>query len=176
MENPLPESAGGLHFEFQSILQKQAGGLAGHFIVVPANISTSFLDAKIKRTIGTINGTPFNLALLSDGKGGRYLAVGQALKKAAKIVEGSRVQVSIQPDPNPDLILLCEEMEAIFELDEEAGKIFFGFTKGMQRSLAYYANSAKQSETRIKRALELAQKMKTGQLYSQKSKKGNDGH
>lgn len=159
-----------LSFQFSARLMKQRGGLAGHYLSVPVDIALAFAGEKVKRTIGTINGIGFNLALLSDGQGGKYLAVGGPLCRAARIVENSLVGVQIQPDPNPDFIELCEEMLAVLELDEEAGRIFFGFTKGMQRSLAYYANSAKQVETRIKRALELAHKMKTGQLHSQKAK------
>lgn len=156
---------------FSGILVRQKGGLAGHFISIPQEIASVFTEQKVKRTIGTLNGVGFRLSPLSDGSGGRYLAIGNQLRKSARIVEGSSVHVKIKPDPNPDFIDLCEEFAAVLELDEEAGKIYFNFTKGMQRSLAYYANSAKQSETRIKRALDLAHKFKTGQLYFQKAKK-----
>lgn len=156
---------------FTGKLEKEKGGLAGHFIPLPAEVASIFTAHKVRRTIGTINGSPFRLAPLSDGNGGRYLAIGNHLRKAARIVEGSTVQVKIEADPNPDFIDMCEEFSAVLELDEEAGKLFFSFTKGVQRSLAYYANSAKQSETRIKRALHLANKIKTGQLSIQQAKK-----
>jgi hypothetical protein len=60
------------------------------------------------------------------------------------------------------------------EQDEEAGKIFFGMTVGMQRSLAHYVSSVKNTDSRIKRALELAYKMKTETLYIQKAKKNQN--
>lgn len=159
---------------FRAEIIRQQGGLAGHYVIVPPHVAQVFLDANIKRTIGTLHGADFNLALLSDGAGGRYLAVGQELRRRARVVEGSKVEIFIQADPNPDQILLCEEFEAVLELDEEAGKIFRSFRPGMQRSLAYYVNGAKLSDTRIKRALQLAEKMKRGELYSQKSARTNE--
>jgi hypothetical protein len=47
-------------------------------------------------------------------------------------------------------------------------------TVGMQRSLAYYVSSVKNTDSRIKRALELAYKMKTETLYIQKAKKNQN--
>lgn len=155
--------------QFKAEIIRQQGGLAGHYVVVPPEVARVFLEANVKRTTGTLQGADFRLSLLSDGAGGRYLAVGQDLRRRARVVDGSQVVIFIQADPHPDLIVLCEELEAVLELDEEAGKIFRGFTPGMQRSLAYYANGAKHSDTRIRRALQLAEKMKLGELYTQKA-------
>jgi hypothetical protein len=47
-------------------------------------------------------------------------------------------------------------------------------TVGMQRSLAHYVSSVKNTDSRIKRALELAYKMKTETLYIQKAKKNQN--
>ena len=42
---------------------------------------------------------------------------------------------------------------------------FASLTPGRQRSLAYYVDSAKRDATRIRRALDLAHKLKTHTLY-----------
>lgn len=159
-----------LAFEFKSRLEKEQGKMAGHYVEVPPDIARALLDENVKRLDGTINGAGFNLALHSDGQGGHRLYVGGQLRSAARLVEGSHALVRLAPDPNPDVVELCEEFAAVLELDEDAGRIFRSLTTGKQRSLAYYANSARHTETRIKRALELANKLKEGTLYVQNRK------
>jgi uncharacterized protein YdeI (YjbR/CyaY-like superfamily) len=51
------------------------------------------------------------------------------------------------------------------EQDEEAAARFYAMTRGRQRSLASYVTSAKREETRVKRAVELAHKLRTRTLY-----------
>ena len=64
----------------------------------------------------------------------------------------------------PDKIDLCEELKAVLEQDLEAAARFCEFTPGRQRGLAYYVNSAKRVETRVRRALEVVHKLKSRTL------------
>ena len=59
-----------------------------------------------------------------------------------------------------------EELEEVLRQDAEAFARWQTFTTGKKRSLALYVTTAKRIETRIKRALELAEKIRTNQLHS----------
>ena len=97
--------------------------------------------------------------------------MGVALLKELGLQYGDEIEVELCPDPDPDFVDLGEEFTEVLELDEEAAERFYGFTVGKKRGLAHYVNSAKRSETRIKRALEIAHKLKTYTLYGDKKKK-----
>ena len=93
---------------------------------------------------------------------------GIQIMKELGIVLGDELMISLDPDPDPDFVELGEEFTEVLELDEEAAARFFSFTPGKQRGLATYVNNAKREETRIKRALEIAHKLKTYTLYGDK--------
>jgi uncharacterized protein YdeI (YjbR/CyaY-like superfamily) len=115
----------------------------------------------------------FSLAINNLKSGERYFAVSNALRKAAKIGVGDPVKVDFHlVDPN--IVELPEELEVVIAQDPDAEKVWNTFTPGMQRSLAHYVITAKSVDVRIKRALELMFKIKTGGLYSQKAKSAKD--
>ncbi|MEO0973902.1 MAG: YdeI/OmpD-associated family protein, partial [Pseudomonadota bacterium] len=58
-----------------------------------------------------------------------------------------------------------EEPFAVLAEDEEAATRFETFTPGKQRSLAHHVTSAKRTETRERRAYELARKIRTYTLH-----------
>lgn len=110
---------------------------------------------------GTINGVPFNLASRPLADGTRFLTIGNSLKKALKIQLGDPVLVEFVL-VDPDLLEVPQELQTALELDEDAMQFWQQYTTGLKRSLVHYINSAKSTETRIKRALELTAHMKSG--------------
>ena len=74
--------------------------------------------------------------------------------------------VRCEPDPTPQAVELGEELTEVLAQEPEAAARFYAMTPGRQRSLAHYVLSAKRVDTRIKRALELAYKIKTNTLNS----------
>lgn len=159
-------------FSFTSKLEDVRTGMLTTLVVIPVKIIEQLPEGR-KRTKGTMNGAPFSLAINNLKTGERYFAVSNALRKAAKIGIGDPVKVDFHlVDPN--IVELPEELEAVIAQDPDAEKIWQAFTPGRQRSLAHYVNTAKGVDSRIKRALELMYKMKTGSLYSQKSKSEDD--
>jgi hypothetical protein len=157
-------------FTFNSKLEKLQSNLSYTTLFLPFEIVDQLPEKGRLRVAGLLNNkTPFNLAILNLKEGPKYLTVGSILRKEAKIKEGDVVQVSFQlVDPN--LLELPEELEIALAQDDEAKKIFDTFTIGYKRSLAHYINSTKNIDVRIKRALELLEKAKTGTLNSMLNK------
>jgi Bacteriocin-protection, YdeI or OmpD-Associated/Domain of unknown function (DUF1905) len=155
---------------FASPVLKQNGGYNSHYLPVPPEIAEEYRRAGVKRVIATLNGRPFSRAILGNADGERFLIVGLPILREIKARPGDIVMIELKPDPHPDRIDLGVEFTEVLEMDDEAAERFYGFTPGMQRSMAYYVTSAKREETRIKRALELAHKLRTRTLYGDREK------
>lgn len=110
---------------------------------------------------GTVNGIPFNLAPRPLADGTRYLTIGNDLRRQLKIQLGDPVLVEFEL-VNADLLEVPRELQTALELDEDAMQYWQQYTTGLQRSLVHYINSAKSTETKVKRALELTAHMKAG--------------
>ena len=147
------------------ILKSDQGFLKQHYIPVPVEIAEELIEDASRRVIATLNGRDYRRAIKNSKDGEYFILLGLPILKELGAQLGNELTVSLRSDPNPDAIDLGEEFTEVLELDEEAAERFYSFTPGKQRGLAYYVNSAKRSETRIKRALEIAHKVKTHTLY-----------
>jgi Bacteriocin-protection, YdeI or OmpD-Associated len=137
-----------------------------HGLPLPLALTAELKARKLRRLMGTLNGKPFDLAPMGRaGEEEKYLLISRQTLRALKAKAGTSVAVVCQPDETPDEIALPEELLEVFYLEPEAAARFQAMTPGRQRSLAYYVKSAKGVDTRIKRALELAKKLRTHTLY-----------
>ncbi|MFY8022330.1 MAG: YdeI/OmpD-associated family protein [Bacteroidia bacterium] len=157
-------------FQFKGILEILDSNPSYSMVSIPSDIISTLPEKGRLRTIGTLNGAPFSLAIHGRKNGSGFFMIGSALKKTAKITKGDVVEISFSLT-DPDFLELPEELQEVMAQDEEASKIFFGMTVGMQRSLAHYVSSVRNTDSRIKRALELAYKMKNDELYLQRANK-----
>ncbi|MFY8109268.1 MAG: YdeI/OmpD-associated family protein [Bacteroidia bacterium] len=160
-------------YRFQGILKILDSNPSYTMVSIPSEIISELPESGRLRTLGKMNGAEFSLAIQGRKNGNGFFMVGSALRRAAKITTGDPVEIEFSLT-DPDFLELPEELKEVMEQDEEAGKIFFGMTVGMQRSLAHYVSSVKNTDSRIKRAMELAYKMKTETLYIQKAKKNQN--
>jgi hypothetical protein len=157
-------------FRFNGILKILDSNPSYTMASIPVEIISELPESGRLRTIGKLNGAEFSLAIQGRKNGSGFFMIGSALRKAAKITIGDPFEIEFEIT-DPDFLELPIELQEVMEQDEEAGKIFFGMTVGIQRSLTHYVSSVKNTDSRIKRALELAQKMKTEDLYIQRAKK-----
>jgi Bacteriocin-protection, YdeI or OmpD-Associated/Domain of unknown function (DUF1905) len=126
-----------------------------HCVVVPPSIAGPIHAAGHKRVVGTVQGAPYRM-MLHRSKGISYVRVGAALRATVGAQPGDLLQVTIAPDPNPDLVDLPEALEAALAQTEGALQHFLALPPGTQRSLTHWVASSKREETQIQRSLELA--------------------
>lgn len=156
--------------EFAAPVLRLETGLKQHYVPLPDDVARDFLDRGIKRVIVSLNGRPYRRAIQSRRGGLRFVMLSKVILREIGALEGETVLVAIKPDPQPQRVELGEEFEAVLAQDEEAAARFYSMTPGTQRSLAHYTTSAKRPETRLKRALELAHKLKTRTLHSDRDR------
>lgn len=144
--------------------------LGDHHVTV-IYIPEEIMDTKPKfrvRAEGVMNGVTFNLAVQSQKLGFKYFLVSKDLRKKI-IANGQTNIVVIFEWVDADKLDIPEELEAVLNQDDDFKSKFDSFTVGKQRGLVHYITSAKTVDTRIKRSLELAWKVKNNALYSDKN-------
>lgn len=138
-----------------------------YILVVPDEIMEQLEGKGRLRAEGTMNGTPFNLAIQNLKTGERYFSVSASLRKAGRMQLSVPVEVKFSlVDPNK--LDIPEELTAVLEQDPEGKDAFDKLTTGYKRSLIHYITSVKNVDSRIKRAMELIEKAKRLQLHGQR--------
>jgi hypothetical protein len=116
------------------------------------------------------NGKHFHRALQCSKDGFCHIIFGKSTMKDAGVEFGESVLVKLKEDTSEFGMPFPEEFQEVLNQEPESNTKFLALNPGMRRSLLYHINSAKTVETRIKRALDIAYKLKTDTLYSQRNK------
>ena len=156
-------------FEFPSPILKREGSMPYHYAPVPTDIAEALIECGSKRVLATVNGHTENRGIQNTADGEHYLVIGLAILKKMNARPGDVVIFSLQTDPNPDQIEIPEAFELVLQDEPEAANRFHAMTPGKKRSICMYVAQAKRSETKIKRSLEMATKLKTYTLHGDKN-------
>ncbi|OYU95037.1 MAG: hypothetical protein CFE21_12065 [Bacteroidetes bacterium B1(2017)] len=158
-----------MEYSFTACVEEHQGIFRNYGLFIPEEIYSQLPQKGRFRTQGTINGVPFNLAILHALDKGHFFVISAPFLKSLKAKVGEPIHVKFEV-VSADLLEIPEEFQECLNQDEEANELFLGFTIGVRRSLVYYVNSAKSIDTRIKRSLELIHKIKTRGLSVQQAK------
>lgn len=150
---------------FTAPLQRLSDGMLHHYLEIPPEIARGYDEAGIKRVLVELNGIEYRRAIQNKQDGRRIIVLGKDILKEGNLTLNELIDVVIQPDPEPDFVDMGEELTEVLAQDDEARKRWDSFSIGRQRSLAMYVTGAKTVDTRIKRALDLAEKLRTYTLY-----------
>lgn len=145
---------------FDVHLEAVDGPMLHHIIVVPDTIADQFRTNKgsvrILCKIG--NSEEFPCALIP--RHGRYIiAASKKLIKDHNLSTDNPFKISIRIDPNNGLEQ-PEELTEVLAQDGFAAEVFDRLNDGYKRGYIYYIRQSKSVDTRIKRSLEIAEKIK----------------
>jgi uncharacterized protein YdeI (YjbR/CyaY-like superfamily) len=98
---------------------------------------------------------------MPDGKGHFFITISKEVRKKYDLEEGDEVTLEISPDNSEYGMPLPEELAELWALDEEAYDVFHTLTSGKQRGLIYVIAKPKRSETRIKKAIQIMDYLKS---------------
>jgi Bacteriocin-protection, YdeI or OmpD-Associated len=156
---------------FTACLSPIDGPMIQHVIIVPEEVAKLFRQPKgAVRIVCSIKGqAEFPCALNPRGKDYVIMA-SLILIRQHNLLPAVPFPVSIRIDLNNGL-LLPEELEEVLEQDDWGKQLFEAMLPGRKRGLIYYIRTAKSPDTRIKRALDIIERLKTGKLHVNKSEK-----
>ncbi len=155
-------------FEFAAPVLRQSRGLRFHYLPLPDEVADALEREGVRRVIVDLNGFRVRRAVMNSVDAGRHLVTGRSVLRDAGARLGDMVHVALWADPDPEAVELPEELEAALAQDPGAAARFETFTPGQRRSLALYVTQAKRTETRVKRSIELAYKLRSYTLYGDK--------
>lgn len=145
---------------FMATLTEQESPMFTSSILLPARVAEQFRTPKgaIRVLCSIEQAEEFPCAL--NPRGNDYIIiVSKALIKKHKLMYGNPFKVAIRPDPENGL-LLPEELQEVLAQDDWGSSLFNTLLPGRQRGYIHYVRSAKTVDTRIKRALEIVEKLK----------------
>ncbi|MES3018488.1 MAG: YdeI/OmpD-associated family protein [Bacteroidota bacterium] len=145
---------------FSAVLEPLDEKMVHHLIVVPEEIAVKFTDGKgAPRILCSIEGTTEFPCALNPRHGRHVLIASKQLIKKNKLSVAVPFKVSIRIDPHNGLSL-PEELSEVLDQDHVAFKAYDALNDGHKRGLIHYINQAKSVDSRIKRSLEIMEKMK----------------
>ncbi|MBK1877526.1 YdeI/OmpD-associated family protein [Pelagicoccus mobilis] len=151
-------------YKFKSRVVRVDGAMNPHGIPIPDEVSEALWESATRRLLVRVNGYELRRGLQGSREFGSHIVVGLSLLREAGASLGDAVKVEVEADPNANGIDVCDELLIALEQDKAARDRWESLTLGKQRGLAYHVGSAKREETRIKRALDIAEKLRTGTL------------
>lgn len=154
--------------QFTATVVRLDTGMRYHVLPVPDNVAEKLKASGVGRLIATINGHTSKRALQNHADDGSFLIVGRDLLKTCGLKKGSITTVALAPDPSPDELDMPDTFALVLKQDKAALERWNTFTAGRKRSLLHFITSAKQEATQIKRAWELAEKIRTHTLSGDK--------
>lgn len=141
-------------------LEPVEGPMVHHVIVVPEEIAMKFMQGKgsLRILCAVKDAEEFHCAL-SPRNGKHVIIASKQLIKKNNLLPGKPFKISVRIDPDNGLSL-PEELSAVLEQDEFASEVFGALLDGQKRGFIYYIRQARSVDTRIKRCLELMEKIK----------------
>lgn len=147
---------------FAGPVMRESNAMRMHSVPIPTEVDEALGDARI--VVGTLNDVPFRRAIHGRRDGTPHLRFGRTVLRKAGLALGETAFIELEA-ADPDAVHLPPELAAALAQDGEARARWETFTPGKQRSLGTHVDQAKRPETRERRALDLARKIRTHTLY-----------
>lgn len=147
----------------QQDLEAYAGVYHNVFLVQEADVRDLLKrDKNPGRIIFSINGNgKISRALMPSGDGNYFILINQEICKQYKLEPEVEVVLQLSPDDSEYGMPLPEELAELWAVDEDAYTIFHKLTPGKQRGLIYQIGKPKGAETRIKKAVQISEYLKS---------------
>jgi hypothetical protein len=142
---------------FNTVLDKfQSSPLWGLHFLVPDHIAKLFIEGNDRRVICTINDTVTLHCALMPAKDIWFVMLNQQVVKKLNQAIGSTITIHIEKDNSEYGMPMPEELKEVLYQQPEADHYFHALTAGKQRSLIYIVSKVKNSESRIRKSLAIA--------------------
>jgi hypothetical protein len=111
---------------------------------------------------GTINGHKFRSSLQPDGKGNHGLMVNKIMQQGGGFKPGDTVTLDVTVDTAPRVVELPPVVRKALATDKRAKAFFVGLAPSHKKQYVDWVTSAKQAETRERRAAKMVQMLAAG--------------
>ncbi len=157
----MPASSGTVR-RFEALIEKaKTQGLGWTVTRLPFTPADVWPQMIRLRVCGSVNGVPFRTSLFPDPDkpGGYLLLVTRATQQAAHVTLGSRVTIDIEPDLQPRLAELPDELDALLDEAEGLRDWYDSLSEYTRREIGKWVQGVKSDEARLRRAQQMAERM-----------------
>lgn len=123
------------------------------FVTVPFNVAEVYGTKGQVKVKATFDGFAYRGSLAPMGNGAHVLGIRKDIRKAIGKTFGDLVEVTIEPDLEPRVVILPPDLEAQFNMNPAARKAFTKLSFSHQREYVQDIEAAKKPETRQRRVL-----------------------
>jgi hypothetical protein len=150
-----------INYTFSGVLQAVEFSFIKTVVFIPGEIIVALPRGR-KKVTGLMNGAPFSLSVQHRKNGTQFFAVSRSLREAAAIKPGDPVKVifSLLTSGNE----FSTELETRLANDDDAGRVWNGFTAGLQNGLKHYANTVTKLDSRIRKSFEWVQRSRASSI------------
>jgi uncharacterized protein YdeI (YjbR/CyaY-like superfamily) len=111
------------------------------------------------RVKGEINSFAFRTTLFPTGDGHHYMIVNKQMQKGGSARPGTEAHFCIEPDLEERTVPVLPELERALKQSRRLQKFYEKLTPSMRADIARFIAAAKQTETRIRRADQAAERL-----------------
>jgi hypothetical protein len=147
-------------FSFTSKLEKFDSNLWHHHIPVPDEVAMALIEGDNKRVVCTLNLEMSWPAALLKSEYYWFILVNKNAISKLELQQGKVVEVKLEKDRSTYGHEMSEEMTVVLDQDDEAKHWFDALSPGKQRSLIYLAGKVKNTDSRLRKAMAIADHLK----------------
>lgn len=137
---------------FTTRLVRPVGVGTWTFAPIPKELASRTGLRSHQRVKGSVDGAPFSSSLMPRGGGIFFLVVNAALREQIGKHEGDAVSVRLEIDTAPVKVVLPADLRRALAGDAKARRAFGSLAPSHRKAFATWVGSAKQEETRRRRA------------------------
>ncbi len=144
---------------FTAVIQNAGEG--GAFVEVPFDVEAAF-GSKRPRIKALIEGVPYRGILTRMGTECHILGIRKDIREQIGRTFGDEVTITIEPDSEPRLVEIPEDLMKGLKKDKEAKTFFDKLSYTHQKEYVTWITEAKKEETRQSRIVKTIEMLKTG--------------
>jgi uncharacterized protein YdeI (YjbR/CyaY-like superfamily) len=144
---------------FSAVLERSGEGLNWTVVHVPVDVAKVWGARGQLRVKGEINGFAFRTSLFPTGKGGHILMVNKKMQSGGRTAPGLSARFRLEPDTEPRVVAEPAELLRALRESKALGKFYRSLNYSNRREIARWVADGKQSETRRRRAEQIAERL-----------------
>lgn len=145
--------------KFDAVLERTGDRLNWIIIRVPLDVAKVWGVRGQLKVKGDINGFAFRTSLFPTGKGEHFLMVNKQMQKGGGAALGMKARFCMEPDLEKREVAPSPELARALKQSKPLQKYHESLSYSMRREIAKWIGEAKQAETRVRRADQMAERL-----------------
>jgi uncharacterized protein YdeI (YjbR/CyaY-like superfamily) len=144
---------------FDAVLERGGDRLNWTIIRVPLDVARIWGKRGQLKVTGEMNGFSFRTSLFPTGQGSHIMIVNKKMQAGGKTAPGMKARFRMEPDTAPREVAPPPEWTRVLRESKRLKKFYESLNFSTRREIARWIGGAKHSETRERRAEQMAERL-----------------